>query len=93
MNNVTLLKMIMIQSSGTLVNLYQPLQSLDTKGKVVYISTFSKSLYPSCRIAYIVLPKEISNIKQRKLKEGNTVPSTFNIWLHNLWQVVALKDI
>ena len=51
------------------------LQSLDTKGKVVYISTFSKSLYPSCRIAYIVLPKEIlSKYKQRKLKEGNTVP-------------------
>lgn len=51
------------------------LQSLDTKGKVVYISTFSKSLYPSCRIAYIVLPKEIlTKYKQRKIKEGNTVP-------------------
>ena len=43
MNNVTLLKMIMIQSSGTLVNPIPALQSLDTKGKVVYISTFSKS--------------------------------------------------
>ena len=28
------------------------LQSLDTKGKVIYISTFSKSLFPSCRIAH-----------------------------------------
>ena len=33
------------------------LQSLDTKDKVIYISTFSKSLYPSCRMAYLVLPK------------------------------------
>lgn len=51
------------------------LQSLDTKGKVVYISTFSKSLYPSCRIAYMVLPKSIlKKYQKRKYKEGNTVP-------------------
>ena len=35
------------------------LQSLDTKDKVIYISTFSKSLYPSCRMAYLVLPKNL----------------------------------
>ncbi|OHO68514.1 GntR family transcriptional regulator [Staphylococcus sp. HMSC036D05] len=51
------------------------LQSLDTKGKVIYISTFSKSLFPSCRIAYIVLPEKVMNTyKQRRFKEGNTVP-------------------
>src|SRR5699024_12025068 len=35
------------------------LQSLDTKDKVIYISTFSKSLFPSCRIAYLVLPNNL----------------------------------
>lgn len=51
------------------------LQSLDTKEKVIYISTFSKSLYPSCRIAYIVLPKSLMHkFNKRKYKEGNTVP-------------------
>lgn len=51
------------------------LQSLDTKDKVIYISTFSKSLYPSCRIAYVVLPnKLLTRYHQLPYKEGNTVP-------------------
>lgn len=52
------------------------LQSLDTKDKVIYISTFSKSLYPSCRMAYLVLPKNLSS-RYDKLsnKESNTVPA------------------
>ncbi|GEP80390.1 PLP-dependent aminotransferase family protein [Staphylococcus carnosus] len=52
------------------------LQSLDTTGKVIYISTFSKSLFPSCRIAFMVLPQ---NLMQRYHhlpdKEGTTVPA------------------
>lgn len=32
------------------------LQGLDNKGKVVYMGTFSKSLIPSIRISYLVLP-------------------------------------
>ncbi|PWW28272.1 hypothetical protein DFO73_10687 [Cytobacillus oceanisediminis] len=32
------------------------LQGLDAKGKVVYLGTFSKSLIPSIRISYLVLP-------------------------------------
>lgn len=52
------------------------LQSLDTKDKVIYISTFSKSLFPSCRIAYLVLPnKLLSTYNQLNNKEGNTVPA------------------
>ena len=35
------------------------LQSLDSQDKVIYLSTFSKSIYPSCRIAYIVLPPKL----------------------------------
>ncbi|MBN6093834.1 MULTISPECIES: PLP-dependent aminotransferase family protein [Staphylococcus] len=52
------------------------LQSLDTKDKVIYISTFSKSLFPSCRIAYLVLPKKLlAQYEHLKNKEGNTVPA------------------
>lgn len=32
------------------------LQGMDKAGKVIYVSTFSKSLMPSLRIAYMVLP-------------------------------------
>ncbi|MFK9090904.1 PLP-dependent aminotransferase family protein [Bacillus salipaludis] len=32
------------------------LQGLDHKGKVIYVGTFSKSLIPSIRISYMVLP-------------------------------------
>lgn len=32
------------------------LQGLDTTGRVVYIGTFSKTLFPALRIAYLILP-------------------------------------
>ncbi|WP_422121768.1 PLP-dependent aminotransferase family protein [Planococcus sp. X10-3] len=35
------------------------LQSMDLSDRVIYISTFSKSLMPSLRIAYMVLPKSL----------------------------------
>ncbi len=37
----------------------------DTKGKVIYINSFSKSLAPSIRISYMVLPKELMKRYQR----------------------------
>ncbi|PNZ30806.1 GntR family transcriptional regulator [Staphylococcus petrasii] len=51
------------------------LQSLDKNEKVIYISTFSKSLFPSCRIAYVVLPnKLLQKYYDMSHKESNTVP-------------------
>ncbi|MFG3614359.1 PLP-dependent aminotransferase family protein [Rummeliibacillus sp. G93] len=35
------------------------LQGMDRLNKVIYLSTFSKSLMPSLRIAYFVLPREL----------------------------------
>ena len=35
------------------------LQSMDQGGKVIYLSSFSKSLTPSIRISYMVLPKQL----------------------------------
>ena len=37
----------------------------DTHGKVIYINSFSKSLAPSIRISYMVLPKELMERYQR----------------------------
>ena len=35
------------------------LQSIDTHGRVIYVNTFSKTLAPSMRISYMVLPEEL----------------------------------
>lgn len=63
------------------------LQSLDTKDKVIYISTFSKSLYPSCRVAYAVLPQKLlDQYHQLEHKEGNTVPVHMQKLVSNFMQ-------
>ena len=38
------------------------LQGLDKKGRVVYISSFSSTLFPAVRISYMVLPKRLTEI-------------------------------
>ncbi|NLX83870.1 MAG: PLP-dependent aminotransferase family protein [Clostridiales bacterium] len=50
------------------------LQSLDATGKVIYLSTFSRSLAPGLRIAYMALPKELSEAYTKTgLRSGETV--------------------
>lgn len=51
------------------------LQGIDQNERVIYLSTFSKSLMPSLRIAYAVLPKSlILQYKQRFSYYAATVP-------------------
>ncbi|WP_243715868.1 PLP-dependent aminotransferase family protein [Macrococcus brunensis] len=51
------------------------LQGLDTHQKVIYMSTFSKSIYPSIRVAYIVLPEPLlKKYHELKHKPNMTVP-------------------
>lgn len=51
------------------------LQSMDVGGRVIYISTFSKSLMPSLRIAYMVLPKSLlAAYRQTFLHYSSSVP-------------------
>ncbi|WP_144514008.1 PLP-dependent aminotransferase family protein [Bacillus sp. FJAT-22090] len=51
------------------------LQGIDQNERVIYLSTFSKSLMPSLRIAYAVLPKSlIVQYKQKYSYYAATVP-------------------
>jgi GntR family transcriptional regulator/MocR family aminotransferase len=51
------------------------LQGMDQRERVIYISTFSKSLMPSLRIAYFVLPKHLLQAYRRTFPYySSTVP-------------------
>jgi len=52
------------------------MQSLDGEGRVIYMNTFSKSLAPSIRISYMVLPAALMEEFRRRLGFYScTVPS------------------
>ena len=52
------------------------LQSIDVSGRVIYTNTFSKSLAPSIRIGYMVLPPQLQERFERELSfYACTVPS------------------
>ena len=52
------------------------MQSLDRSGRVIYLNTFSKSLAPSIRISYMVLPdKLMQRFRQQLGFYSCTVPS------------------
>ena len=52
------------------------MQSLDRQGRVIYMNTFSKTLAPSIRISYMVLPEALMTEFQKKLGFYScTVPS------------------
>lgn len=52
------------------------LHSIDHMGRVIYINTFSKSIAPSIRIGYLILPPELmAQFRQRLGFYACTVPS------------------
>lgn len=53
------------------------LQSIDIMEKVIYINTFSKSLAPTFRISYMVLPKHLVNRFYSQLGFYSCTVSTF----------------
>jgi GntR family transcriptional regulator/MocR family aminotransferase len=52
------------------------IQGLDTAGRVIYVGTFTKSLYPSLRLAYAVLPPDLvpSFVAARTQVDGHPPP-------------------
>ena len=52
------------------------MQSLDSRGKVIYMNTFSMTLAPSIRISYMILPDKLMETFRQKLGfYSGTVPS------------------
>ena len=45
----------------------EPLYAMDTEGRVIYMNTFSKSIGPGIRVAYMVLPDALLQQYQEKL--------------------------
>lgn len=53
------------------------LQGLDDMGRVIYIGTFSRSIAPSIRIAYMVLPQTLLEIYKRDFSFYSSTVSRF----------------
>ena len=51
--------------------------SLSTSDNVIYLNTFSKTISPSLRIGYMVLPKHLVPIYREKLGFYSSTVSTF----------------
>ncbi|WP_136635488.1 PLP-dependent aminotransferase family protein [Pseudooceanicola onchidii] len=44
-----------------------PLKALDTSGRVIYVGTFSKALFPAVRLGYAVVPEALTDTFERIL--------------------------
>lgn len=53
------------------------MQSLDDGGKVVYVGTFSRSIAPSIRVAYLVLPRRLLPVYEQRLGFAASTVSRF----------------
>ncbi len=60
------------------------MQGIDTAGKVAYIGTFSRSIAPSVRIAYLVLPPALLQRYQTLCSHYSPTVSRFE--QHTLFQ-------
>lgn len=64
-----------------------PLQSIDAPGRVIYMSTFSKSLSSALRMAYMVLPESLATpFKERLGFYANTVSVVDQVTLARLME-------
>ena len=54
------------------------LQTLDREGRVIYMNTFSKTLAPSIRISYMVLPRTLNEVFRQRLSFYSCTVSSFD---------------
>lgn len=66
------------------------LQSLDHTEKVIYLGSFSKSLMPSIRISYMVLPKQLLTRHQQELSFYHSTVSRID--QHILTEFMRMGD-
>jgi GntR family transcriptional regulator/MocR family aminotransferase len=58
-------------------NAPQPaLRRIDAKGRVIYVGTFSKSLFPSLRLGYIVVPDRMVGVFDTMFNSWASGPPT-----------------
>lgn len=65
-----------------------PLKSRDPQNLVYYVSTFSKVVYPSCRLGYLVPPPQafpaLLRLKKTLNRQGNAlIPITQALWMES----------
>ena len=53
------------------------MQALDGRGRVIYMNTFTKTLAPSIRISYMVLPAHLASLFYEKLGFYSCTVSNF----------------
>ena len=54
------------------------MQTLDRNGRVIYMNTFSKTLAPSIRISYMILPKALGEVFRQQLGFYSCTVSAFD---------------
>jgi GntR family transcriptional regulator / MocR family aminotransferase len=54
------------------------LQSLDRRGRVIYIGTFSKTLVPALRIGYLIVPKPLVAVFSRARRAMDRQPAVID---------------
>ncbi len=57
------------------------MQGQDAGGKVVYTGTFSRSIAPSIRAAYLILPEGLLGVYREKFAHGASTVSRFEQWV------------
>ena len=48
----------------------EPLQTLDTTGRVIYVGSFSKTMLPSLRLGFVVAPLALSDARASEVRGG-----------------------
>ena len=52
------------------------IQGLDTHERVIYVGTFSKILFPSLRIGYLIIPKDLVPVFAQVRRFSDIFPAT-----------------